>query len=90
MKSLIFEHNTINLKETKLVKMLNSYVVYPLKFGLYGFASFFTVLIVIKALMYLTGSEKLFVINLDDVLLSFLGFVSLFVVRIIQNLKRVV
>ncbi len=63
------------------------YVISPVKSGLAGFAAFFSILMITKALGYLLGTQPTFNIIFDDVLLSSIGFVLVFLIRFLENLK---
>lgn len=60
----------------------------PLKAGLYGFAGFFTLLIAAKTVLSLLGYSEEFLVDAGDVLLSSLGFVLVFIIRLVQNIKN--
>lgn len=77
--------------DKKLTILLNSreklyhYVALPLLSGLYGFAIFFTTLIIAKWLGYLVGSIPQFKIDVMDAEMSILGFFFLFLIRFLKN-----
>ena len=55
--------------------------------GFFGFAIFFTVLLLSKYLSSLIGNSKNFTIDLSDVLLSLIGFVLTFLISLLSNLS---
>jgi len=77
--------------EKKLTIRLNSkeklyqFVALPLLSGLYGFAIFFTTLIIAKWLGCLVGSMPEFLIDVVDAEMSILGFFFLFLIRFLKN-----
>jgi len=69
-------------------QVLLNYFLLPLKSGLYGFAAFFTLLIVAKTVISLLGYNEEFIVNTGDVLQSSLGFGLVFIIRLVQNIKN--
>ena len=64
------------------------YLLNPLKSGLFGFAIFFTILLVVKLFSYAIGTYNFFVIEITDIELSLIGFVLLFLIRELENFKE--
>ncbi len=64
-------------------------LIEPLSNGLYGFALFFSILLLTKALSSFLGVQKGFEVDLGDVLLSFIGFLLLFLVKVLENIGRI-
>ena len=60
----------------------------PCKSGLFGFAIFITILIVVKLFSYAIGSYDYFTLEISDVQLSLVGFVLLFLIRFLENFKE--
>lgn len=58
-----------------------------LKSGIVGFLIFFIIFTSIKLLSFWTGQTSSFKIEFDDILLSLIGFVLLFLVRYLEKLK---
>jgi hypothetical protein len=85
----VIAHN-VKAKSIRIVmpKLLWEYLILPAKSGLYGFASFFTILIITKLIIYLMGYLDLFIVEIEDVIISFLGFGILFLFRFVQNIKK--
>ena len=67
-------------------KILN-FVFYPVRAGLFGFALFFTILLFAKFFGYLSNSYNSFAIDVEDIALSALGFILVFLIRLLQNFK---
>jgi len=53
--------------------------------GFFGFAIFFTVLLLSKYLSSLIGNSENFTVDLSDVLLSLIGFVLTFLISLLSN-----
>jgi hypothetical protein len=64
------------------------YLLSPLKSGLFGFAMFFTILLIVKLFSYAIGTYNFFVIEISDIELSLIGFVLLFLIRELENFKE--
>lgn len=82
--------NKTPISESKntIGKFLKLYFILPVKSGLAGFAAFFSILVATKFLGYLLGTQPTFDIILDDVFLSLIGFVLIFLIRILENIKE--
>ncbi len=65
--------------------VLKNYFLAPTISGLYGFALFFSSLILAKGFGALVGSIPQFNIDIEDAELSILGFVFLFLIRFLKN-----
>ncbi len=70
---------------SNLKDILQNYFFAPILSGLYGFALFFSTLILAKGLGTLVGSLPQFYIDIQDAELSILGFVFLFLIRFLKN-----
>ncbi len=66
---------------------IRDFIFLPVRSGLFGFLAFFAILTAAKFLGYLIGSVSMFKIDIEDVGLSFLGFVLVFLIRILENFK---
>ena len=89
MKGVILQNNNSgNIKSTGSDYLLRFFII-PVRSGLYGFAAFFTILIFAKAFWFMLGYLDLFSVTTDDVILSFIGFAIIFIVRFLQNFKMV-
>jgi len=74
---------TINLKSPFLLK----YIFYPVWAGLFGFSLFFTTIILSKYLGYLVKNSPEFSMDINDVVLSLLGFFLLWLIKLLENIK---
>jgi hypothetical protein len=87
MKGAILHNKQTNNVKYSGIEFLYRFFLQPVKSGLYGFAAFFTVLIFTKIFWYVLGFRDIFSVSTDDVALSLLGFVIVFLFRIVQNFK---
>lgn len=71
----------------KVKNLLNRFVWQPLKSGLLGFTAFFTVLVITKLLSYLIGTRESFVIEVEDLTVSFIGFILLYLFTFVEQFK---
>lgn len=73
---------------TKKNSLLMNYVINPIKSGIFGFSAFFSILLVTKLFSYWIGTYDEFAIDLDDVLLSVIGFILVFLIKFLENFKQ--
>lgn len=66
----------------------HNYFAAPVLSELYGYAMFFTVLLASKVLGALIGTKPQFNIDMDDVAMSALGFVFLFLIRFLKKYSQ--
>lgn len=78
---------TVENKENNVKRGAKSYVFIPLKSGIFGFATFFTILVITKLISYAIGTAEYFLIDVYDVLLSGIGFILGFLIRFLENFK---
>lgn len=86
-----FDINSEKLKENEKPKTqstLLNYIFQPFRYGIFGFISFFMVLVAAKYMGYLIGTHNSFEIDFEDALLSMLGFVLVFLIKFLENLKE--
>jgi hypothetical protein len=78
--------------ETRKIKfpteVFFKFALIPLKAGIGGFALFFSVLLFTKFFAYLIGTQNLFEIDVEDLLLSTIGFILAFLIRFLENFKE--
>ncbi|MDP3150680.1 MAG: hypothetical protein Q8N83_16290 [Ignavibacteria bacterium] len=74
---------SVNFKNPFLLR----YVFYPLRAGLFGFSLFFTTIFISKYVGYLVKNTKTFTIDINDVVLSLLGFILLGLIKLLENIK---
>jgi hypothetical protein len=75
-------------KGSKTPFIVNRFIISPLKAGFSGFAIFFTVLIFTKLVAYGFGIYPSFEMDINDVWLSLIGFLLLFLIRLLENLSN--
>jgi hypothetical protein len=69
-------------------ELMKKYFFIPIKAGIFGFIGFFVILSATKYLGYLIGTQSNFSIMMDDVLLSSIGFLLAFLIKILGNFKQ--
>jgi hypothetical protein len=88
MKGAIVSKSHIKVENGAVFSFLNNFFLKPFKSGLYGFAAFFTVLIMTKGMSYLLGFTTEYVVNNEDVLFSLLGLIIVFLIKLTENIKH--
>lgn len=78
----------INAARSSKLEMIRSYFFHPLNEGLFGFAIIFVILTAIKFVNNLLGFTQDFSIEINDILLSSLGFICFFLISFLNNFKR--
>lgn len=68
--------------------ILKNFIFKPIKSGFLGFASFLIVLLITKFISYVIGTIDQFNFELDDLILSSIGFVLLFLIRFLENFSE--
>jgi hypothetical protein len=71
-----------NKSKEKVGLLFQKYFLVPITRGIFGYIGFFTLLILSKYLGYLIGNRATFQIDFTDFLLSLLGFVFIFVIKL--------
>lgn len=74
---------TVNLKSPFFLK----YIFYPIRAGLFGFSLFFTTIFISKYIGFLVKNSEEFSVDINDVILSLLGFVLLGLIKLLENIK---
>lgn len=74
--------------EKELFQFTKKYFLHPFNEGVFGFSIFLIILFVGNYLTYLTGVENKVNISSNDVLLSTLGFICLFLLDILKHFKK--
>ncbi|MBT8379493.1 MAG: hypothetical protein KJN64_09695 [Ignavibacteria bacterium] len=87
MKGVIIPNLAINNRKNSFFRLFSTYLLVPFRSGLFGFAIFFTALLLVKTFLFLVSNQNYFIVNVSDVVLSLIGFVSFYLVRIFQNFK---
>lgn len=88
MLQAVKEKSEIVGRKNRLGNFISQFIIAPFKSGLAGFAAFFSILVFTKALGYMLGTQTTFEIVLDDVFLSAIGFVLVFLIRLLENVKE--
>jgi hypothetical protein len=76
-----------NKSKENIGLLFQKYFLVPITRGIFGYIGFFTLLILSKYLGYLIGNRATFQIDFTDFLLSLLGFVFIFVVKLRETTK---
>jgi hypothetical protein len=85
MKGVITAGAKNNYKKPRILYFLLNFVVYPSLEGVLGFAAFLCVTICAKYAGFLLGTQNSFNIDINDVELSLLGFVLVFLIKFLKN-----
>ena len=88
MKGVILSKSHIKTGGNIIYYYLISFFFKPFVSGLYGFAAFFTALIFTKGVTYLFGFTDQYIVSSDDVLFSILGFILVFLIKLIESIKQ--
>ncbi|MFH1196494.1 MAG: hypothetical protein V1720_12395 [bacterium] len=67
--------------------MLKKFILDPLLGRLYGFSIFFTILLLTKLFVFTIEIDYLFMVDIGDILLSSIGFLLMFLIRLLSNFK---
>ena len=73
---------------SKLFSLASKFLINPFVSGLMGFATMFTVVIIVELLNFMVGVNKSFAININDVTFSSLGFICFFLISVLSNFKK--
>ena len=87
MKGIVVSGSRSTFDNKGLLLILNVFLLQPFKTGLYGFAAFFTVLIFTRGITVLFGFIDYYLVTIDDVYFSLLGFVMVFLIKLLENIK---
>ncbi len=89
MKGVILPNLKVNLHRNSLYGLFLTYFLSPVKSGIFGFAIFFTSLLIVKAFLILISKNNIFIVSIEDVSLSLIGFASFYLVKIFKQLLSV-
>lgn len=67
---------------------IHQFVLMPLLAGLFGYAIFFTILLICKWLGCIIDTTQTFSVDTVDLLIGMVGFVLLFMVRVLENFSK--
>jgi len=88
MKGVVIPNLVISNRKNSFFRLFYTYLIIPFRSGLFGFAFFFTALLLVKTFLFLISSQNYFIVNVGDVALSLIGFASFYIVGIFQNFKN--
>lgn len=88
MKGVLLFGSNHHVQKKSLFTFFKQFILVPAKSGLYGFTAFFTALIFAKGIINILGFTDYYIINSDDVLFSSLGFVLVYLGKIVKNIMR--
>jgi len=88
MKGVLIPNLGLNRRKNSFSWLFYTYLFIPFRSGLFGFAIFFTILLLAKIFIFLISSQNYFVVNVGDVALSLIGFASFYIVKFFQNIKN--
>ena len=88
MKGVVIPNLVISNRKNSFFRLFYTYLIIPFRSGLFGFAFFFTALLLVKTFLFLISSQNYFIVNVGDVALSLIGFASFYIVGILQNFKN--
>ena len=88
MKGVILSEKEKAANKSGFLLTLKYYVLVPLQNGIAGFALFFLILLLSKYVATLLGSAEEFVVGIEDVILSLLGFGLFFLIKFLDNFKE--
>lgn len=90
MNSTITESKIRNYKRKKISvkKIIHDFFTLPFEIGLYGFSAIFTTIIIFKMLSYMLKFQEVFRISINDLFISFWGFIIFFSLTILNHFKK--
>ncbi len=68
--------------------IFQSFIFEPIIAGLYGFATYFFVLLIVKMIQYYFGFSANLKMDINDLSLASIGFVLFFLIKLLQNLRK--
>ena len=68
-------------------EVLKNLILLPLLSGLYGFTIFFTTIVLAKGFSALIGITDYFIVDIDDIYFSLIGFILLFLIKLLKNIS---
>lgn len=66
---------------------MERFLVKPFISGMVGFSSFFSLIIAVKLLMTFFAEYSIFVIEIEDVYLSLIGFILMFLIKLLSAFR---
>ncbi len=88
MSELTQKQQNVPLKTAGTIFVsVKKFFLIPLQSGLFGFAAFFTTVLIAKYIgSFFQGFE--YAVDVEDVYLSSLGFFLVFLIKILENFKK--
>jgi hypothetical protein len=80
--------SSTKLTQINLSAIMFQFILKPAASGLYGFASFFLIIIISKYFVTFIGTTNSFNVDITDLQLSFLGFFFVFLINFLKNLQN--
>lgn len=74
--------------QLSILESIKRLFLYPLRSGIFGFSMFFTILLTTKFISSVIGTVNEFSVEIDDVWISSIGFVLVFLIRFLENFKH--
>lgn len=87
MKTFTITESTQYTKKINKDSIFTDYLKTPLRYGIIGFSIMLLVASLIKYFGFLAGTIGVFEIGINEILLSLIGFVFLFLIRFLANYK---
>lgn len=88
MKSFTITESAAYTKKISSDILLSDYIRIPLRYGLIGLAIMFLFTSSMKYFGYIAGAIEEYKIGTDELMLSTIGFVFLFLIRFLVNYKN--
>ena len=87
MRGVVVTKVRVEEKKNHTSEFLQKYLLKPFTGGILGYFSFFSLLMISKYLGFLIGNRASVQVDLTDIMLSFLGFAFIFVVKLRDTTK---
>jgi hypothetical protein len=87
MKSFTITESTQYTKKISKDSIFVDYLRTPFRYGIIGFSLILFVALMIKYFGFLAGTLEVFELGMNEILLSLIGFVFLFLIRFLANYK---
>lgn len=88
MKGVLSSKHEGTKKKQDTKSIILKYIIYPIRSGIGGFASFFVVLAAAKYLGSIIRTSESFIIDAEDFLLSLMGFILVFLIKFLGNFSQ--
>lgn len=74
-------------KQNQIIVKLRHFLLEPVSAGLFGFALFFSILLITKLAATFIGTFPSFQVDFGDVTLSLIGFLLMFLIKLLENIN---